>query len=571
MTRTLPLKLLACAAVLALAAPQHARAQAENVVVTDPVYTFLKRMEVRGFIDRYHDAVLPLSRREVADFLQALDTRRGDLTQAERELLARYMDDFRFDITHSTDGTNTIIGSGTPGMTTGFGAFFADRPKYLYAARDTNLTFFVNGLLSIDARGISGDALGSAHAEFVQGGGLIRGTIDNHIGYSLQATNAQFWGSRELLERDPVIAQSEAIGATDIQNFDAAEAHVRYDGGIVSAEVGTERVLWGNGYDQKMIMSDNVRPFPFLRADAQYKAIRYTFIHAWLLGVPRPWTDFVSADSAAKMKGPSIADKYIAAHRLEFSFPRLFDIAFNEMVIYSNRAPDLAYLVPLNLLESAQRNRGERDNGLWSFDIQTHFTPGLELTGTVLFDDLHLQDFFKNRFYNKNAYQLGFFLTDPIVLRNTSLMVEWTHVQPYVFSHDYSIEDTYTSYGAVLGPRIGPNSDSWFIRGDVFPNGRLTLSLRYFIGRHGDDVYDAGGALVKNVGGDIEQGHRPQDPVSVTFLDGIVTKTQDVLVQATYEAVYQIWVDGWLDYQKISSPSSAAANTTIGIRVRSRF
>ena len=571
MTRSLPLKLLLCAAVLTFAAPHRAHAQADNVPVTDPVYTFLKRMEVRGLIDRYHDAVLPLSRGEVAAFLSALDARRADLSSAERELLGRYMDDFRCEITRETDGMNSLIGSGTPGTTSGVDAFFADRPKYLYAYRDSNLTFFVNGLLTFDARRISGNALGSAHAEFVQGGGLVRGTVGNRLGYSLQAVNAQFWGSRELLDRDPTIAQTEAIGATDIQNFDQAEGSVRYDGGIVSAELGTERVLWGDGYDQKMIMSDNVRPFPFIRADAQYKAIRYTFIHAWLLGFPRAWTDFVSADSALKIKGPSIADKYIAAHRLEFSFPRLFDIAFNEMVVYANRAPDLAYLVPINLLESAQRNRGERDNGLWSFDIQTHFTPGLELMGTVLFDDLHLPDFFKNRYYNKNAYQLGFFLTDPFVFRNTSLMVEWTHVQPYVFSHDYSIEENYTSYGAGLGPRIGPNSDSWFIRGDVFPTGRLTLSLRCFLERHGDDVYDANGALVKNVGGDLEQGHRLQDPISVMFLDGNLTKIQDLQLQATYEIVYQIWLDGWLDYQKVTSVTSTSANTTIGLRVRTRF
>ncbi|HTR98250.1 MAG TPA: hypothetical protein VML00_00790, partial [Bacteroidota bacterium] len=210
MTRRTPLLCFLCAAALALTAPPRARGQAENVPVTEPVYTFLKRMEVRGLIDRYRDAVLPLSRREVAGFLSALDARRGDLSPAERELLARYMDDFRYEITRGTDGMNSLIGSETPGTTTGFGAFFADRPKYLYAYRDTNLTFFVNGLLTFDARGISGDALGRTHAEFLQGGGLIRGTVYDRIGYSLQALNSQFWGSRGLLERDPAIAQSEA-------------------------------------------------------------------------------------------------------------------------------------------------------------------------------------------------------------------------------------------------------------------------------------------------------------------------------------------------------------------------
>jgi hypothetical protein len=561
------------AAVFCCSVPALLFGQAENVPATDPVYTFLKRMQVRGILERYSDAVLPLSRKEIAGYLAVIDSSREKLTASEREWVARYIDQFRYEVTGSTDGTNSLISTSSGGMTSGSAGFFSDTQKYLYAYRDTNLTFFVNGLLTFDARGISGDALGSAHAEFIQGGGSVRGTISNRLGYSLQAINAQFWGSRELLARDPAIAQTEAIGSTDIQNFDAAEAELRYDGGIVSAEVGTERVLWGTGYDQKMIMSDNVRPFPFLRADFRYKSIHYTFIHAWLLGFPRPWTDFVSPDSAAKMKGPSIADKYIAAHRLELSFPRVLTFGFQEMVVYSNRSPDLAYLTPLMFLESAQRARGERDNGLWSFDIQTHFTPGLELTGSILFDDLHLNDFFKNRFYNKNAYQLGVFLTDPLMVRNTSLMAEWTRVQPYVFSHDYSIEDTYTSLGAALGPRIGPNSESWFIRGDVFPANRLTLSLRYLDERHGDNVFDAGGALLKNVGGDIEQGHRPGDPVSVTFLDGNLVKTRRVQFLATYEPVYQIWIDGWYEYDRVETAAAATVSTngTFGVRVRTAF
>jgi hypothetical protein len=561
------------AAALSIAAPSLLFAQAENVPATDPVYTFLKRMAVRGILERYSDAVLPLSRREIGEFLLIVDHNRDKLTESEKDWTRRYVDEFRYEVSGSAEGTNSLIGTSAEGMTSGSGRFFADTQKYLYAYRDTNLTFFVNGLLTFNARQISGDALGSAHAEFLQGGLRARGTISPHLGYYIQAVNAQFWGSRELLGRDPAIAQTEAIGSTDVQNFDAAEGHVRYDGGIVSAEVGTERVLWGNGYDQKMIMSDNVRPFPFLRADFRYKSIRYTFMHAWLLGLPRPWTDFVSPDSALKIKGPSIADKYIAAHRLEFSFPRLFDVAFQEMVVYSNRSPDLAYLTPIMLLESAQRSRGERDNGLWSFDIRTHFTPGIELTGTILFDDLHLNDFFKNRFYNKNAYQLGFFLTDPVMFRNTSLIVEWTRVQPFVFSHDYSIEDTYTSYGAPLGPRIAPNSDSWFIRGDLFPAKGLTLSLRYFYERHGDNVYDGAGNLIRNVGGDIEQGHRPADPLTVDFLGGNPVKTQRIQFIATYEPVYQIWVDGWYEHERIETGVTGAAtvNGTFGLRVRTEF
>ena len=44
-------------------------AQEENVPVANPVYDFLKRMELKGVIEHYYDAVLPFSRREVAECL----------------------------------------------------------------------------------------------------------------------------------------------------------------------------------------------------------------------------------------------------------------------------------------------------------------------------------------------------------------------------------------------------------------------------------------------------------------------------------------------------------------------
>ena len=566
-------KQIAAALIVLATAPQILFAQAENVPAANPVYSFLKRMEVRGIIERYHDAILPLSRREIAEFLKTIDQSRDKLTEAERGWVSRYLTEFQYDATGSTEGVNSLISSPVEEMTSGFDRFFANTGKYLYAYRDTNITFFVNGLLTLDARGITGDALGSTHSEYIQGGGRIRGTIYQHLGYYMQGTNAQFWGSRELLQMDPAISQTATIYLTDAQNFDMAEGHLRYDGGIVSAEVGMERVLWGNGYDQKMVMSENVRPFPFIRADFQYKSIKYTFMHAWLLGKPRPWNDYTLPDSGAVMKGPYIADKYIAAHRLEFSFPRLFDVGFQEMIVYSNRSVDFAYMVPFMLLESAQRARGDRDNGLWSFDIQTHFIRGLELSGTILFDDLHLADFFSDKYYNKNAYQLGFFLTDPLLFHNTNLTVEWTRVNPFVYSHDYSIEDIYTSYGEPLGTRIAPNSESWFIRGDVLPSRTLTLSLRFFSERHGDNIYDASGNLITNVGGDINQGHRPNDPLEVPFLSGNMVKTQQIQFLVTYEVAYQLWLDGWLQYDRMDSTATGGVthNTMFGARVRTEF
>ena len=548
-------------------------AQVENVPASHPVYVFLKRMEVRGLIERYHDAVLPLSRREVGGFLAALKSRSNEMTQAEEGYLDDYLSEFQFDISGSTSGFHSLIDSEEPTFGSALGETVSNREKYLYMYSDTSLSFFVNGLLAGDVRRISGDALGNDHSEYIQIGGRIRGTIYNKLGYYLQGTNAQFWGSRELLERDKFISQTHTIRVGDATNFDMSEGYMRYDAGIVSAEVGTERLLWGIGYDQQMVVSDNVRPFPFIRMDAQYKSLKYTFIHGWLLGTTGQIVFSLPSDTSAHFVEPTNADKYIAAHRLEFSFPGLFDIGGQEMVIYSNRSVDLAYLTPVIVLESAQRARGERDNTLWSFDVQTHFIRGLELTGTLLMDDIHFAEFFKNEWYNRNAYQLGFMVTDPLSLENLDLAVQWTRVEPYVFAHDRSRDDSYSSLGQILGPEIGPNADAWFFRTMYLPLRNLQVSLSVTLIRKGENIVDSTGHLIKNVGGDFLQPHRPSDPTERTFLDGMLIKTRKIDFITTWEIRNQIWLDAWYEYESIHNTYADSRNTnnTFGARIRLEF
>ncbi len=270
--------------LLSAALSVTAWSQAETVPASHPVYQFLKRMEVKRLLEGYHDAVLPLSRKEVGGHLGAVASHRPELSAAEQGWLDDFLSEFQFDITGSLEGFDALLTpSGEKTSSVGSG-FLGDRERVLYLYADSTVSLFLNGLLDADARRISGDPLGNAQATYVQVGFRMRGTALDHLGYSLQFTNAQFWGSRDLLARDPIISQSNALTVGDIQNFDFAEGSVRYDAGIVSAQVGRERVLWGAGYDEKMVLSDNIRQFDFIRFDAAYKAVRYSFLHGWLLG-----------------------------------------------------------------------------------------------------------------------------------------------------------------------------------------------------------------------------------------------------------------------------------------------
>src|ERR1041385_3905321 len=76
----------------------EASAQVENVPVSNQVYEFLNRMGVKGILPLYSNAMLPLSRQEVADALIAIARKRELLTPAEGTFLAKFEREFVHEI-----------------------------------------------------------------------------------------------------------------------------------------------------------------------------------------------------------------------------------------------------------------------------------------------------------------------------------------------------------------------------------------------------------------------------------------------------------------------------------------
>ena len=104
----------------------------------------------------------------------------------------------------------------------------------------------------------------------------------------------------------------------------------------------------------------------------------------------------------------------------------------------------------------------DRDNGTVYLDLQTNFIKNLELQGTFFLDEnilSHLQDL--SLYSNKTAYQVGAFWYSPFNVNDLSLVLEYTKIRPYVYSHT-NPKDSYTSFGQNLGHRIGPNSDELY-------------------------------------------------------------------------------------------------------------
>jgi hypothetical protein len=226
----------------------------------------------------------------------------------------------------------------------------------------------------------------------------------------------------------------------------------------------------------------------------------------------------------------------------------MFTWGLGEMVIYSRRFPDLAYLNPVNFYKTIEPEFHNRDNALMTTELSVYLKPNLELFGSFLLDDIEYSKLGSDYYGNKFAYNVGFSYIEPAGILDTDLAFEYIKIDPYVYSHQIP-ENNYTHDQINIGNALGPNSESLWLRGSYRPSHRVRLSVEGERHQHGDNIYDASGNLVKNVGGDVLFGKRQIDSNSAPFLDGIRTKTYRVALNAVYEFVNEWFLDFRYEYR----------------------
>jgi len=213
--------------------------------------------------------------------------------------------------------------------------------------------------------------------------------------------------------------------------------------------------------------------------------------------------------------------KFYAYNKLKFTFKNLFEAGIGEAVIYNGRGIDLAYLNPFAFYKFIEMSLQDRDNGVLFLDFQSDFLKNIELQATFFLDEnilSHLQDL--ELYSNKTAYQVGAFWYSPFSISDLSLILEYTKIRPYVYSHT-NIKNSYTAHSELLGHRIGPNADEIYSKLSYNFSEKLRVRFEYQHIRSGKNIYDAQGNLVFNAGGDAFQPFRDGiDAQHIKFLDG---------------------------------------------------
>ncbi len=435
------------------------RAQVVFQDVQSSVYEFLDEMANMGYID-INTAVKPYPRTLIADKLQFIQKNfRQDLTNRQKQELDFYLRDFGKEL-HSDKN-------------------FVRRKDLLYYKDDT-FTLTVNPILGIEIR------------QNVNGmywhrwnGAQLWGYAGKHFGFNASlrdnGVNNAFPLENQLMNEPGAnfkINQGQSGGRSD---YSEMKGGISYGWSWGSVSLNKDNFIWGNNYNGANIFSGRQPSYVYLQFKMHPKPwFDFNYIHGFLVSeVIDSSRTYYHNNGRREIFHP----KYLAANLYTFAPWKKLHVSFGNSVIYSD-VLNYAYMIPFFFFKSVDHTYNGAgssrvgQNSQMFFDISSRNIKKTRLYATLFLDELSIGNMWDPQKHT-NLYSLkaGMKLSN-VLLKNTSLTVEYTRTNPWTFTHDVSTT-TFTSNNYNLGHYLIDNSEEIFIKGTWKPAKRLHLSLSY--------------------------------------------------------------------------------------------
>jgi len=314
-----------------------------QVPIGEEIYPFLRHLSVKGLIENFSEAELPITEYDVVVALESLDT--AKLSNSERALRRKFLrtharEPYDAVTMFPADSAEPLFFKGIP----------TDKDKYLYRWKDdsTLSDLQVHGIASLEFRDRTKPVNG--HGELGLIGGRFTGTLAGHVGYFLEATTGQSFGDSTIAAEDQAISRNKNFAYYTHTFYDNTTGELSYNYDWFTAKIAREAIAFGGSYQgNNVILSPDVQPPDFVTIGAHVGAVRYQVVVASLLGEAR-WSD-TSRNTAAFGAGSYIDPKFLALHDLTFMIGKDLELGFTDLMIFSRRL-DLAYVNPFTFLKT---------------------------------------------------------------------------------------------------------------------------------------------------------------------------------------------------------------------------
>jgi len=320
------------------------------------------------------------------------------------------------------------------------------------------------------------------------------------------------------------------------RTWDLFAANARYDLDAVKLLAGFDYLSMGPARRNHVILrgeQSNYRPWQDSTSRIYEPAPTPYFGYQFELG------PIVYSQYAMKLFEKKNFGKYMHVHRLDLSLPKNITLGLSETALYGSTTEEFpnpnedadstgrefewAYVIPFIPYVFQEHLQGDQDNISLSFDLSVKTIPDWEFYGELLWDDMKSPtSMFDDGWWgNKWATSVGV-ARDNLKLGSTlwNWYLEYTRVEPWVYTHHKGGGYTYRSYSQSLGTDLGPNSqevysevsgqykvESGFLKDALF-KGTLHAS-----------------AVAKDTafGGNITDMHTPESALDKKFLNDKTT------------------------------------------------
>jgi len=463
-------------------------AQSVSVPLNHPVYDFLERLETYQVFSPFALSVQPIHRDVVLQMLQKADTLLANyLTPVERRSVQRYLSEF----------TDPAVGAPAP----------ANAEPHMLRLEEDHSQIFVDALVSQEFDFRRGGGEQEKNISRTLGGVRLRGNLAGSVGFWLEASNTMERGDDDVEEDfDPETGETVTrAGSSAFKDQAMAAAYFRTK--WARFEIGRNQLSWGASSGAQLGLARQNTPVDLMRLQLNWRLFQFTYVHAHLRAAQR---------------------RYFAGHRLDVALGKTARIGVYEGVIYAGRDMEFEYLNPLMPYHIAEHQLGDRDNNVLGIDFSFYSRRDAKIYGEIFIDDLSLEYPIGAYWGNKLAYFFGAALARPLGWRDADVRLEYTRVDPFVYTHQDSF-NVYTHSGESLGSQLGPNADRVRFALAYQPHRDVRLTSEFWHDRKGK--------------GNLFTPHQDADGNSKGFLKGVLETANEWRAGMTVQIRRDVYVE----------------------------
>lgn len=248
------------------------------------------------------------------------------------------------------------------------------------------------------------------------------------------------------------------------------QAYLLYNSSKFTVKFGRDYLVWGPGIDASLLISAAARPMDHLYFSWNSRLLKFSYFTAVL-----DCTDYALEGK------PSQQNRFLSGHRLEWRPLKYLRMALSETAIFGGPGAglDLALMNPLIFYTGEEANGPQTANVMAAFDVAVIPINRWMVYGTLLLDDIQLENQNVDDRGEPAEYGLltGLNWADPLRVEGVDLFAEYTRVTNRTYNGQGGAWEKYLHRNVPVGHFLGNDFDRWIAGLRWRPNPFLRAKL----------------------------------------------------------------------------------------------